>query len=430
MLCQRLGLLLSLLPMAHAVGGDWPHWRGPQRNDIVAESSGWNGKTWTSGKPLWSAATGLGSSSPLIVGDAIYVFGWRDGTDVVSCLDAATGKQRWQQTYAAPKYGRHHEGDEGFYAGPSSTPECDAETGSLFTLSLDGELVAWDTKHKGKKIWRRNLCDDYQIEKRPRVGRQGRRDYGFTTSPLVSGDPVLIEVGSIEHGSVIAFDKTSGKELWRSQAKRWAGHSGGLVPITVEGVPCVGTLALSHFIVLRIDAGHEGETVGEVDWVTAFGNNIPTPAVDKDRVIITSSAGGMSHTCAVHVSLTGLKKLWEKDYGAPVCSPVIKDGRFYWIFEHLTCGDVETGETIWHSPPVNAHDASLILTGDDRLVALFKKGQVALAETSKRSPDKYTELARLGPLFEIDVWPHAVLADGRLLCKDREGRLKCFALPK
>lgn len=408
----------------------WPHWRGPQRNDHASEPSGWDGKSWIDAKPAWSVNTGSGSSSPLVVGDNVYSFGWRDGNDALTCLDAATGKRRWQQTYKSPKYGRHHEGDEGFYAGPSATPEYDADSGWLFTLSLDGELAAWDAKSEGKPLWRRNLCDDYKIEKRPRVGRQGRRDYGYTTAPLVAGELLLVEVGSVDSGSVIAFDKATGKERWTSQAKHWAGHSGGLVPITVEGIPCVGVLALTHFVVLRIDAGHEGETLGEIEWITAFGNNIPTPAVDKDRIVIMSSAGGMSHMCGLKVSRQGLEKLWEKEIGAPVCSPVIQDGRFYWIFEHLMCSDLASGETVWKSPALDAHDASLILTSDDRLIAYFKKGQLALAESSQRSPDKYTELARIGPVFDKDVWPHAVLSGGRLLCKDRDGLLKCFNVEK
>lgn len=430
MTLRILACLLSLLLVGPVSAADWPHWRGRQRNDIVAESSGWNGKTWIDATPRWSVNTGSGSSSPLVVGDNIYSFGWRDGNDVLSCLDAATGKRRWQQTYPSPKYGRHHEGDEGFYAGPSSTPEYDLDTAWLFTLSLDGELTAWDAAREGKPLWRRNISDDYEIEKRPRVGRQGRRDYGYTTAPLVSGELLLVEVGSIEHGSVIAFEKSTGKERWRSQAKRWAGHSGGIVPIEVDGVLCVGVLALTHFIILRTDAGHEGETLGEIDWITAFGNNIPTPAVDNDHIVITSSAGGMSHMCGLKVSHHGLEKLWEKEIGAPVCSPVIKDGRFYWIFEHLMCSDLATGETIWKGPALNAHDASLILTSDDRLTAFFKKGRLALVESAKRSPEKYTELAQLGPLFETDAWPHVVLSGGRLLCKDREGNLRCLDVPQ
>ncbi len=357
----------------------------------------------------------------------MFAFGWDEGNDVVACHDLVTGKPRWKQSYKSPDYGRHHEGDEGFYRGPSSTPEYDSDSKFLFTLSLDGELAAWDTASEGKQVWRRNLIDDYQIERRTKIGRAGRRDYGYTTSPFVMGDLLLVEVGSTKQGSVVALDKRTGKLRWHSQAKYEAGHSGGLVPFQVEGIDCVGILTLTHFVVLRVDTGHEGETVGEVEWITAFANNIPTPAVEGNRILVMSGAGDHYHMCGLRVSLKGLEKRWEKQLAAPVCSPILREGRFYWLYEGLMCSDADTGETIW-SGPLKAHDASLILTGDERLIAVYDKGRIALVETAKRSPEKYTELARLGPYFDRDVWPHAVLAGNRLLVKDRDGRVKCLAI--
>src|SRR5262245_16314761 len=105
-----------------ALGEDWPHWRGPQRNDHSTESSGWNGSTWKLTES-WTASAGEGSSSPIIAADRCYVFGWRDNKEVVTCLDVATGTQRWSVDYPAPQYGRHARGDQGIYSGPCSTPE-------------------------------------------------------------------------------------------------------------------------------------------------------------------------------------------------------------------------------------------------------------------------------------------------------------------
>ena len=74
-----------------------------------------------------------------MVGDRLYVMGWSGGQDALLCLDAATGREVWRQTYPAKPYGRHATGDEGWYKGVSSTPEFDPASGLLFTLSLRRE---------------------------------------------------------------------------------------------------------------------------------------------------------------------------------------------------------------------------------------------------------------------------------------------------
>src|SRR5947199_139839 len=82
----------------------------------------------------------------------------------------------------------------------------------------------------GKRVWGRNLYDDYKAERRPHLGRGQRRDYGYTSSALVHHDWLLVEVGSTKFGSIIAFDKKTGKEAWASELKEEAGHTGGMSP--------------------------------------------------------------------------------------------------------------------------------------------------------------------------------------------------------
>src|SRR5688572_24446487 len=121
--------LLTLLVASSLVRGeDWSHWRGPARNGTTTEASGWSGERWLAAKPLWSKGAGIGSTSPIVVEGQLYVMGWWDNKDTVLCWDAATGERLWSQSYACTRHGRKATGDEGLYAGPSSTPEYDAET--------------------------------------------------------------------------------------------------------------------------------------------------------------------------------------------------------------------------------------------------------------------------------------------------------------
>lgn len=417
---------LGLWPAIRAVAGDWPHWRGVTRNGVVAEDSGWERSAWPP-QESWRRNVGEGSSSPLVVGGRMYVLGWREQQDVVTCLDAATGEELWKVSYRCPRYGRRATGDEGLYSGPSSTPEFDADTGWLFTLSTDGDLQCWDARQTGRRVWGFNLYERYEAVRRPRVGRSGQRDYGYTSSPLVLGEVLIVEVGA-EAGTLIAFDKRTGRELWKSAAKDSAGHNGGPIPITVEGLPCVAVHHFNGLLVARTDRGHEGQTIATWPWQTDFANNIATPAVQDNFVVLTSSYN--QHKIAkLRITLSGATKVWEQELASKVCSPVIHRGHVYWAWQTVHCLDFETGKPKWQGGRLG-DPGSCLVTSDDRLIVWANQGDLRLVETATRSSIEYRQLASLDRVFRSDAWPHVVLSSGRLLCKDRDGNLACFELTK
>ncbi len=410
----------------HALhAGDWPHWRGPSRDGIADESSGFGGKTWHL-EQAWSADVGEGSSSPIVAGGRVYTIGNARGRDVVRCLDLETGKTLWAIDYPCPSYGRKARGDQGIYRGTSSTPAYDPATGLLFTLSIDGDLHCWDANQRGAKRWHINLYEKYDPPVRPKVNRSGHRDYGYTTSPLVIGDWAIVEVGG-KSGNTIAFDKQTGRQVWASENRDPAGHTGGVVPITVEGVPCLAMLTHFNLLVMRIDQGRAGQTVAEYPWLTEFANGIATPAVQDQYVLITS---GYNHQkmCKLEVTLRGAKKLWQRDVYSKVCSPVIHKGHIYWSWRDVYCLDFETGRQVWKGPSGLGDPGSCIVTADDRLIVWSNEGTLLLMDTAARSPEAPNVLYRRDRIFRTDAWPHVVLAGNRLLCKDRDGNFKCFKI--
>lgn len=407
------------------VAADWPHWRGPARTGVSPESSGYHDGRWNIDKPAWRINVGKGCSSPLVIGNKLYTMGWKAGKDVVICLDAATGKEIWSQSYACPLFGRLALGDQNQYAGPSSTPEYDAAAGHLFTLSTDGDLHCWDTKKQGAKVWGLNLHQRYKVLQRPRVGQSGHRDYGFTTSPLIHGNWLLLEVGAAE-GTVMAFDKHTGKEVWRSALQEPAGHTGSVVPITVENIPCVAVLTHFHLAVIRLDKGHEGKTLARYPWVTEFANSIATPAVHGPYVLITSAYNQMK-LCKLKITRQGAEKVWEQKYPSGVCSPVIHKDRVYLAWRTIRCLDFDTGQQLWSGENVGT-PGSCIITADERLIVWAKSGELFLIDSAERSPKKLNVLAQNNQVLSDLAWPHVVLAQGRLYCKDREGNLVGFEL--
>lgn len=416
-------IVLCILPTLRLGAEDWPCWRGPNRSDVVGETSGFAAGGWRALQPKWKKSVGEGATSPVVAGDHVFVMGWRDQRDHVHCLQAATGEEIWSVSYKCPRYGRYATGDEGLYSGPTSTPEYDHQTGFLYTLSCDGDLNCWDASRRGRRVWGVNLYDDYTVGRRPKVGRSGRRDYGYTTAPLVYGDWVIVEAGA-EEGALVALDKKTGKPVWTSQAKIPAGHSGALVPISVQGVPCVAVMTFRGLLVTRLDPGKEGKTVAAYEWTTEFANNIATPAVFENFVVITSAYNHYA-ICKLEITLRGARKVWQKEFASKVCSPVIHEGHVYWAWQRLRCLDFETGEKKWEGGSFG--DAgSCIVTADDRLIVWGGRGKLALVETAGRSPAKYQEVAGVNRVLSADVWPHVALAEGRLFCKDRDGNLACF----
>lgn len=420
--------VLAVVICTNATAGDWPHWRGPHRNGVSDETSGWNGGRWIDDKAAWSTNAGVGSTSPIVVGGRVYVTGWSDkGTDVVRCLDAVDGKPLWSQSYKSPKYGRFAIGDKSLYGGPTGTPEFDAESSLLFTLGTDGDLNCWDAAKNGKPVWRVNLYDAFQVPQRKKLTRYGHRDYGYTSAPYVYGAWVIVEVGDDE-GCLIAFNKRTGKKAWTSESRDPAGHAGGPVPLTVDGVPCLTVLTQKNLLVVRLDKGREGETVAEHPWITDYANSIAAPGASGSDVLVTSNYN-KNAMCRLSISLSGAKKVWEKPHVSKVCSPVIDGGRIYWVWRQTNCVDIESGRQLWKSRADHGDPGSCILTSDKRLITWTKNGRLVLAETAERSPDAYKELFRRDRMMKDDAWPHVVLANGRLYLKDRSGRFECYTVP-
>jgi len=416
---------LLLLEIGLASSADYPFWRGPSRNGHVPEDSGWDGNAWRI-KETWRTNVGEGCTSPLVVGNRIYTMGWRDGRDQVICLDLSDGKVVWSQSYDGPRYGRHAAGDQSIYSGVSSTPEYDADTGLLFALGTDGDLRCWDTKQQGKLVWHLNLYEKYGVSQRPKVGRSPIRDYGYTSSPLVHQDSLVVEVGA-KTGTLMGFDKRNGRELWRSEHAGPAGHNGGPALIRVENTPCVVVLALDGLVVARLDAGKMGKTVATYPWRTEFANNIASASVHENSIILTSNYN-INKMARLRLTLAGIEVVWKKDFVSKVCTPIVHQGYVYWAWMKLYCLNFETGELVWDSPGFS-DPGSCLVTSDDRLIVYSGQGKLTLADTAARSPKKFQRLAEQKVLSHTNAWPHVVLANGRLLCKDAAGELVCLAIP-
>ena len=418
---MRIFLPTWLAVAAAATAEDWPQWRGTGGDAVVAgEPSGWTGKNWFVSTE-WIREVGQGCTSPIAVGERVYVMGRRAGKDHVYCLNVKDGSERWQQSYPSPEHGRHAVGDKNRYGGPTATPVYDQATGLLFTLGCDGQLGCWQTREQGKQTWSFNLYDRYKMPRRPSTGG-GQRDYGYITAPFVYRDLAIVQVGG-EEGALMAFKSTTGEAVWRSECLDQAGHCGGMAAIMVEGRPCLAALTLHRLVVVALDGARPGGTVAEYAWETEWANSIPSPAVAGSRVLLTS-AYNQKRTVCLEIAPGTVRELWRAAYYSGVCTPVVCDGLVYMADRSLHCLSLATGVLLWRGGK-HGSEGSCLAAADGRIVVLGSDG-LSLVESGTRSPDHMLELARAeGVSGKSAFWPQVVLANSRIYCKDSAGRLQC-----
>lgn len=425
------GVGLAALLCSAARAADWNQWLGPNRNGVTSEDSGWSAGGWPPPE-LWEKNVGRGCTSPILISGRVYVMGWQGsyssggapvGMDEVVCLDANDGTELWKQTYSCRLRGREKTGDESYYGGPSATPTYDPANGYLYTLSIDGDLRCWDTNNSGQVVWGRNFYDDYSVNQRAFAGG-GVRDYGYSSSPLISGSLVVVEVGDDE-GNLMAFNKTTGTRVWASADSTDAGHTSGPVPITVQGVPCIATLTLTRLLVVRADSGNEGNTVATYSFQTNWANNIPTPAVAGDQILLSSAKDyNLKKSVLLDVSLSGASKAWESSTSSGVSSPVVASGYGYMVHDRLLCIDMANGSQVWSGGSTGgSSQGSCLVTGDGRVI-VWGNNRLALVEGATTS-STYQELNLVTGVLSgaSTCFPSVALAEGKILCKDKVGNL-------
>lgn len=120
-----------------ASADDWPQWRGANRDGKISgfvAPAAWP-KELTK---KWQVSVGDGVATPALVEGKLYVFTRKDGKEILRCLDAKTGDEKWQDSYTAST---NFSGDREFQ-GPRSSPA--VASGRVVTLGVTGILSCLD----------------------------------------------------------------------------------------------------------------------------------------------------------------------------------------------------------------------------------------------------------------------------------------------
>ena len=259
---------------------DWPQWLGPQREGVWRETGIVD--TFPAGGPRvrWRAPVAAGYAGPAVAQGRVYLTdrvlakdaklpanafmrGNIPGTERVLCFNEADGKALWTHEYDCPY-------TISYPLGPRTTPT--VKDGKVYTLGAEGNLLCLDAA-KGTVVWSRDLKKDYGV-KAPM--------WGFSAHPLLDGQKLICMVGG-EGSTVVAFDKDTGKEIWRALSAREPGYC----PPMIYEAGGKRQVIIWHAQAL---AGLDPET-GQVYWsqpVESYqGMAISTPRKRGDALFIT-----------------------------------------------------------------------------------------------------------------------------------------------
>ncbi len=396
----------AVLPDSESAGaklGDWPQWRGPNRDGLSRETGLLTDWPKEGPKKLWEMKTGIGYSSLAVASGRVYTVLQDEDKEAVVCWDADTSQELWRFRYPC-KY------ENSFGSGPRSTPTVDGDR--VYAVGATGIFHCLNAV-KGDKLWRHELLEEFNAE----VPR-----WGVSFSPLVEGDLVFTTPGRPNGNSLAAFDKLSGDLAWKKYDDPAAYSS-----------PVAATIAGTRQIIFFTQNGllsvspKDGALYWRYPWETNFGCNVSTPIVVGDYVFISTGYDKGCVLLEISKSADGsfqAKPVYEHNRMRNHFSSSVRFKDAIYGFDDFTliCMDFRTGKTLWEH---KGFKKGSLLVADAYLIILSESGEVALAEAT---PEAYRQKASF-QFSHNKCWTVPVLANGRLYVRDEE-KIACFEVGK
>jgi outer membrane protein assembly factor BamB len=379
-------------------------------------------------KVLWRDSLGEGYSGPAVAAGRVYVMDRQRskdesgkplkptrngilGNERILCFDAADGKSLWKVEYDCPY-------KVSYPSGPRTTPL--VRDGRVFTLGTMGDLRCHDAL-TGKLHWSKNLSKEYKVDSPV---------WGWAAHPLLDDNFLYCLVGG-EGSAVVAFDKDSGKEVWKALTTQEVGYS---PPMIYE---VGGKRQLIVWLSESINS--LDPATGKVHWTQPYpasgspqrpAVNIITVRLMGDMLFLSTYYHGpmmlrlAREKPAATVLWKGKSNNPEKPDGVHCLmgTPVYKDGCIYGVCANgeLRCLQADTGKQFWQTYQATCGEktdcaTAFLVPQGSRTIIWNDQGDLILAELS---PKGYQEIDRthlLEPNHQARgrhvVWSHPAFAN-------------------
>lgn len=407
-------VVLSGLAAGQLLASEWSRFRGPdgqgasEATGLPTEWSPSDNLTWKIDLP------GPGASSPIVIGEHIYITCYsgffvpgqpggrqQDLKRHLLCLHRNDGSTNWEKIIPARLPEEDSIRDHGFAA---NTPA--ADTDRVYCFFGKSGVFAFD--HQGNQLWQAD------------VGER-THNWGTSASPVLYRDLVLINA-SVESGSLIALDQTTGKVRWKADGIKEAWNT----PVVVENVEGSPELIIATQGSIRAFEPETGSPLWTCD--TDISWYMVPSVVAEDGIVYC--LGGRSGVASLAVrtggrgNVTQTHRLWTSFKGSNVTSPVVHNGHLYWMNENLGiayCAELKTGDLVYEQRLNRAGQvyASALLV-DGRIYYLTREGKTfvvsAKPEFEQVAMNDLNDGSLFNGSFAIDGTRLLVRSDKSLFC--------------
>jgi len=401
---KHTALIASLMMTALSAGGvaqqnqapDWPQWRGPNRDGALAAFAA--PATWPEQLTRrWKVDVGLGYATPLVVGSRIYMFSRQGENEVMSAIDADSGRTIWQTRY--PASFTVHSAAVRHEAGPKSTPVF--ANGRIYSIGMTGVVTAFDASN-GRQVWQKPGSSIVPM---------------FTThafSPLVDRGLVIFHVGGHNQGALSAFDTMTGDVKWA-----WNGDGPGYgSPVVAELGGTRQIVTITQAKVVGVDAA-TGALLWERPYVSSNFTNSITPILYGQTVVVSGNGGPtVAFTVRKQDNQWVTENVWENaDVPLRMSNSVIVGDMLFGLSSRNVgqyfSVDAKTGKTVWTSAPRQAENAAIVRAGDI-VFSLQNNGEMVVF---RRGPTAFEPVHRY-TVAESETWAQPAISGNRIFVKD------------
>jgi outer membrane protein assembly factor BamB len=327
-----------------------------------------------------------------------------EGTERVLCLDAADGNILW-------KHADRVQYVVDYPAGPRMTPLIDE--GKVYTIGAMGNMFCFEAD-SGRIVWQKNFVDDFGTT---------IPTWGMVASPLVDGHQLITLVGGDEKALVVSFDKSTGKELWRSLEDSEPGYCPPMM-YTFGGTKQV--IIWHPHAVSSLDPAN-GQLLWEVPFAVRAGLTIPVPRQIGNRLFVTAFYNG---PLMIEIGPDGksAKIAWKGKRNSEIDTdglhsimptPWVTETHIYGVcsYGQLRCLDAKAGRRIWETRDATGEGRwwnAFLIPHENRFFIHNEQGDLIIAELS---PAGYKEISRaklVEPTREVNgrmtIWSHPAFA--------------------